>query len=79
MTDINITLSAEEAHQTLRALAGRKRTFRQTADAPVLEAIITAQNKVIQAINNSFEVPLDTPVEEPVRSTRKRRTTKKED
>lgn len=85
MTDINITLSAEEAHQTLRALAGRKRTFRKTADVPVLEAIQRAQNKVIKAINAAEiapALPLDTDTPPQVASTpapRKRRTAKKED
>ena len=87
MTDLTITLSMGEAHQTLRALGARKSKFRNAVDEETLKAILSAQGKVVQAINAHNEelhappvpVGVDTPAEKPVPSTRKRRTAKKED
>ena len=82
--DITITLTPGQADQALRALAGRKRQFRNTLSPEEFGDLLTAQQQVLrglqfQEMTDAAEA-LDAPVQEPVVSTRKRRTpAKKED
>lgn len=80
MTSLEITLTPGQADQILRALAGRKRQFRKTLPAEVFDDLLTAQQTILTAVQALVPVhTVDTAPEPAVRSTRKRRTTKKED